>query len=746
MNERSDCGRRGSRRGLRLGGGRHREDLRPRRAVRAGRLRRGARRRLDPRHHLHAQGRRRAALAHPRRARRPRPGRSRPRARRRLDLDDPRLLRAAPARASVRSRDRPRLPRARRRARRRAPRRGVRQGARGLLRRGRGGAARAFSPSTGATASARCSPASTRRCAPPGAPSPSSWGSRPTSATGWTRSARPREACSPTRAPRRARRPSARAALDLPSLPETLIDLAALRARGPRAAGFEEARKAVEQAALEHAATRDRDLLQELLDLFAAEYRAAKERESALDFEDLQLLARDLLAGDERVRETEQLRFRAIMVDEFQDTNALQCDLVDLLAGGAPRRRCSTSATSSSRSTRSGTPTSASSASGGRAAAQRLTLTENYRSRPEVLAAVNHVFGEEFGDGYQPLAASGEFPDPVFGHPGRAARDRQGVVRGLRPALAARRGAERRAPRARARGHGRRDAGRDRPAVRRRHGRRVVRGGAARARASDLPRDRAAVLRPAAGGRPAHVPAAAAKPLRRRGARGGAGLADGRRLERRARADPPQRRAAAALHRDRALAAGAALGRGRAARPGVQAALRAARGRLGAGVARAPVRAGDLRARLRPRRARPLGRAAPVREPAQADAARAHLRGGARPRPRGLPRLPPRPGGARSRAARGGVRGGRSRRGAAAHDPCRQGARVQGGRRRGRRTRPRRRRHGGRDRRARRRPARLQGRPSGLGRAEGRCSGTRRSPAPAARPRAPSGCGCTTSR
>src|SRR5262249_12335417 len=65
---------------------------------------------------------------------------------------------------------------------------------------------------------------------------------------------------------------SARAALDLPSLPETLIDLAALRAHGPRAAGFEEARKAVEQAALEHAASRDRDLLQELLDLFAAEY------------------------------------------------------------------------------------------------------------------------------------------------------------------------------------------------------------------------------------------------------------------------------------------------------------------------------------------------------------------------------------------------------------------------------------------------------------------------------------------
>ena len=41
---------------------------RARRAVRARGLRRGARRRVGPRHHLHAQGRRRAALAHPRRA------------------------------------------------------------------------------------------------------------------------------------------------------------------------------------------------------------------------------------------------------------------------------------------------------------------------------------------------------------------------------------------------------------------------------------------------------------------------------------------------------------------------------------------------------------------------------------------------------------------------------------------------------------------------------------------------------
>jgi ATP-dependent exoDNAse (exonuclease V) beta subunit len=214
-------------------------------------------------------------------------------------------------------------------------------------------------------------------------------------------------------------REAARAAIDLRPVPERLLDLKDLRASGPRAASYEDARKRVEQAALELVAARDRELLQELLDLFAAEYAAGKERESALDFEDLQLLARDLLAGDERIREAEQLRFRTIMVDEFQDTNALQCELIDLLAGGPAAAAKDVFYVGDEfqsiygfrhadvevfRRRRAG-------------ASQQLPLSRNYRSRPEVLSAVNHLFGSEFGDGYQPLAASGEFPDPVFGHP-----------------------------------------------------------------------------------------------------------------------------------------------------------------------------------------------------------------------------------------------------------------------------------------------------------------------------------------
>jgi ATP-dependent exoDNAse (exonuclease V) beta subunit len=197
-------------------------------------------------------------------------------------------------------------------------------------------------------------------------------------------------------------------------LPERLLDLSPHRARGERAATYEEARQAVEQAALDELAAHDRDLLQILLDGFAEAYRAAKARESALDFEDLQLLARDLLRDDDAIRAKESLRFRAIMVDEFQDTNRLQCELVDLLSEHADVffvgdefqsiygfRHADVAVFRERRD----------------AAGGGLALSRNYRSRPEVLAAVNHLFGAEFGDGFQPLAASGDFPDPVFGHP-----------------------------------------------------------------------------------------------------------------------------------------------------------------------------------------------------------------------------------------------------------------------------------------------------------------------------------------
>src|SRR5581483_11012823 len=205
------------------------------------------------------------------------------------------------------------------------------------------------------------------------------------------------------------------ALLDRDTRADRLMDLGGFRASGERATSYKEALVATEQAALDTAAARDHALLQELLDRFAASYADAKARESALDFEDLQLHARDLLRDHAEIRERERLRFSSIMVDEFQDTNRLQCDLVDLLAGPATEifyvgdefqsiygfRHADVGVFRERRAQ----------------ATRLLPLTFNYRSRPEVLAVVNELFGSHFGDEFQPLAATADFPDPVFGHP-----------------------------------------------------------------------------------------------------------------------------------------------------------------------------------------------------------------------------------------------------------------------------------------------------------------------------------------
>ena len=197
--------------------------------------------------------------------------------------------------------------------------------------------------------------------------------------------------------------------LDRNPRPETLLDLAEYAVGSDD--DYEQARAAVEQAALNAVAARDRDLLEELLQGFERAYQAAKDRESALDFEDLQLRARDLLAADETIREREQLRFRQVCVDEFQDTNRLQCELIDLVARdelffvgdefqSIYRFRHADVEVFKERREQVG---------------EVLPLTQNWRSRPEVLAVVNHLFAATFGDEFQRLVAAGRFADPASG-------------------------------------------------------------------------------------------------------------------------------------------------------------------------------------------------------------------------------------------------------------------------------------------------------------------------------------------
>ncbi len=58
-----------------------------------------------------------------------------------------------------------------------------------------------------------------------------------------------------------------------------------------------------------------------------------KRRAGLMDFDDLLVLWRRLLAEHEDIRTLYQQRFQAVLVDEYQDTNHLQASLVDLMAG-----------------------------------------------------------------------------------------------------------------------------------------------------------------------------------------------------------------------------------------------------------------------------------------------------------------------------------------------------------------------------------------------------------------------------
>ena len=57
-----------------------------------------------------------------------------------------------------------------------------------------------------------------------------------------------------------------------------------------------------------------------------------KARRGVLDFQDLLILARNLLRDNKEIRRYFQEKFRYILVDEFQDTDPLQVEVVFFLA------------------------------------------------------------------------------------------------------------------------------------------------------------------------------------------------------------------------------------------------------------------------------------------------------------------------------------------------------------------------------------------------------------------------------
>jgi ATP-dependent exoDNAse (exonuclease V) beta subunit len=182
-----------------------------------------------------------------------------------------------------------------------------------------------------------------------------------------------------------------------------LTDLAPYRLRKAAAnADYNDRLGELEQAARDDQAAGDLAELGRLLVLLDAAYGDLKDARSLVDFADLELRARDLLRTRPDLAEAYRERFVDVLVDEFQDTNRLQCELIDLVAGGElffvgdefqSIYRFRHADVSVYR--------------GQRAAAGDglIALRRNHRSRPHVIAAVNEAFARDFGDRYTPLLA-----------------------------------------------------------------------------------------------------------------------------------------------------------------------------------------------------------------------------------------------------------------------------------------------------------------------------------------------------
>ena len=152
----------------------------------------------------------------------------------------------------------------------------------------------------------------------------------------------------------------------------------------------------------------------ELLALFDARYEAIKQRREGLDFEDLQLRAVRLLEREE-IGNAYRSRFSHLLVDEFQDTNRLQLRLVEALRG--PRTELMTVGDELQsiygfrhadldvfREQRRAVEESGD--------AVAMELSGNFRSRPEVIGAVNAIGERLLGDSFHPLRVGAPPPAP----------------------------------------------------------------------------------------------------------------------------------------------------------------------------------------------------------------------------------------------------------------------------------------------------------------------------------------------
>jgi ATP-dependent exoDNAse (exonuclease V) beta subunit len=218
--------------------------------------------------------------------------------------------------------------------------------------------------------------------------------------------------------PKREALEEALARLTMPGPEPTLAELEALRPGG-KAKPLAPFREALEAAIARVAEAGDGGVayghLADLLRLYTAAFETAKERRAGIDFEDLLILAARLLERAE-IGQAYRGRFSHLLVDEFQDTNRLQLRLIEALQGPKTQlvvvgdelqsiysfRHADLEVFRRRREQIDADP-----------GAELMQLSGNFRSRPEVIAAVNLFGAALLGPTYRPLRVGAPPADPA---------------------------------------------------------------------------------------------------------------------------------------------------------------------------------------------------------------------------------------------------------------------------------------------------------------------------------------------
>ncbi len=172
--------------------------------------------------------------------------------------------------------------------------------------------------------------------------------------------------------------------------------------QGPACQAYIDAHEAYLTYCAHYREHNDHVLVRELMALHDDHYAALKRDRSGLDFDDLELVARDLLKAHDGVRDQYRDRFTHVMVDEFQDTNPLQNELLSLLERdnlfrvGDERQSIYGFRHADVKVFRRHLAEA-------RAQERAERMTVNFRSRGEVLDAVDMTFEGLWGDDFDAL-------------------------------------------------------------------------------------------------------------------------------------------------------------------------------------------------------------------------------------------------------------------------------------------------------------------------------------------------------